>query len=282
MNVDTPDQGRLQPRGRRPDRRGHGHRGRGPAAQDRPRRRGHDVRDQAAHRAARPRPELHQVHPADPRHAAAGLEHAASENPQGSTQTMVNGQTLQRHRLAARRHRQPRRDPGHHRHQPDPRVDRREPRSPRRTTTPSSARRSPGVVSVQTKSGTNEFHGSAFEFRQTRRLQARNPFSQPDRDESAHGTRAAGDQEATSSAPRSAARSSRTSGSSSATTRARATPSAARKLLTVPTGARPDRRLERVRRQHLRPRDRRSEPARAVPRQHHPDAAGSRRRRSRS
>src|SRR5262249_14326799 len=38
-----------------------------------------------------------------------------------------------------------------------------------------------GVVSVQTKSGTNDFHGSAFEFLQRDRFQARNPFSQPDR-----------------------------------------------------------------------------------------------------
>ena len=37
-----------------------------------------------------------------------------------------------------------------------------------------------GVVSVQTKSGTNEIHGSAFEFHQSDRFQARNPFSQPD------------------------------------------------------------------------------------------------------
>jgi outer membrane receptor protein involved in Fe transport len=34
------------------------------------------------------------------------------------------------------------------------------------------------VVSVQTKSGTNEFHGSAFEFLQRDNFQARNPFSQ--------------------------------------------------------------------------------------------------------
>ena len=37
-----------------------------------------------------------------------------------------------------------------------------------------------GVVSVQTKSGTNEFHGSAFEFLQRDKFQARNPFTQPD------------------------------------------------------------------------------------------------------
>ena len=35
-----------------------------------------------------------------------------------------------------------------------------------------------GVVSVQTKSGTNAFHGSAFEFFQNEALQARNPFTQ--------------------------------------------------------------------------------------------------------
>ena len=36
-----------------------------------------------------------------------------------------------------------------------------------------------GVVSAQTKSGTNDFHGSAFEFRRTGWGQARNPFTQP-------------------------------------------------------------------------------------------------------
>jgi outer membrane receptor protein involved in Fe transport len=36
-----------------------------------------------------------------------------------------------------------------------------------------------GVVTVQTKSGTNNFHGSAFEFRRTGWGQARNPFTQP-------------------------------------------------------------------------------------------------------
>lgn len=36
-----------------------------------------------------------------------------------------------------------------------------------------------GVVTVQTKSGTNQWHGSAFEFRRTDWGQARNPFTQP-------------------------------------------------------------------------------------------------------
>ncbi|HEY7509593.1 MAG TPA: carboxypeptidase-like regulatory domain-containing protein, partial [Vicinamibacteria bacterium] len=38
-----------------------------------------------------------------------------------------------------------------------------------------------GVVSVSTKSGTNELHGSLFEFAQRDKFQARNPFTQPDR-----------------------------------------------------------------------------------------------------
>jgi hypothetical protein len=38
-----------------------------------------------------------------------------------------------------------------------------------------------GVVSVSTKSGTNEIHGSLFEFLQRDKFQARNPFTQPDR-----------------------------------------------------------------------------------------------------
>jgi hypothetical protein len=37
---------------------------------------------------------------------------------------------------------------------------------------------SAGVVSAQTKSGTNQFHGSAFEFLRNDHLQARNPFTQ--------------------------------------------------------------------------------------------------------
>src|SRR4030095_8378015 len=39
-----------------------------------------------------------------------------------------------------------------------------------------------GVVSVQTKSGTNDLHGSVFAFRQNDLLQARNPFTQFQKD----------------------------------------------------------------------------------------------------
>ena len=74
-----------------------------------------------------------------------------------------------------------------------------------------------GVVSVQTKSGTNDFHGSAFRFRQSDGLQARNPFSSDRR------MRRPGSSSptlcGTSSAGRSAGRSSETSSSSSETTR---------------------------------------------------------------
>ena len=52
-------------------------------------------------------------------------QHAASENPQGSTQTMVNGQHFSGTGLPARRHREPRSDSRHHRDQPDARIDRR-------------------------------------------------------------------------------------------------------------------------------------------------------------
>ena len=39
-----------------------------------------------------------------------------------------------------------------------------------------------GVVSVQTKSGSNTLHGSGFEFHQNDRFQARNPFTQSQTD----------------------------------------------------------------------------------------------------
>ena len=61
-----------------------------------------------------------------PGHAAAEWQHAASENPQGSTQTMVNGQHFSGtgYQLDGTENRDP--ILGHHRHQPEPRVDRRD------------------------------------------------------------------------------------------------------------------------------------------------------------
>ena len=103
--------------------------------------------------------------------------HAASENPQGSTQTIVNGQTFS--------------GTGYQLDGTDnrdvilgiivinPTFD-----SVGETKITSSnydaefGQAIAGVASVQTKSGTNNFRGSAFEYLQRDRFQARNPFSQ--------------------------------------------------------------------------------------------------------
>ena len=105
-------------------------------------------------------------------------QHAASENPQGSTQTHGQRAALQRHRLSARRHREPRSDPRHHRHQPDARVDRRDEdhlAELRRRVRPGDRRRRLGADQV---GRATTFHGSVFEFYQSDRFQARNPFTQ--------------------------------------------------------------------------------------------------------
>jgi hypothetical protein len=103
--------------------------------------------------------------------------HAASENPQGSTQTIVNGQTFS--------------GTGYQLDGTDnrdvilgiivinPTFD-----SVGETKITSSnydaefGQAIAGVASVQTKSGTNRFRGSVFEYLQRDRFQARNPFSQ--------------------------------------------------------------------------------------------------------
>lgn len=103
--------------------------------------------------------------------------HAASENPQGSTQTIVNGQTFS--------------GTGYQLDGTDnrdvilgiivinPTFD-----SVGETKITSSnydaefGQAIAGVASVQTKSGTNSFRGSIFEYLQRDRFQARNPFSQ--------------------------------------------------------------------------------------------------------
>ncbi len=103
--------------------------------------------------------------------------HAASENPQGSTQTIVNGQTFS--------------GTGYQLDGTDnrdvilgiivinPTFD-----SVGETKITSSnydaefGQAIAGVASVQTKSGTNSFRGSLFEYLQRDRFQARNPFSQ--------------------------------------------------------------------------------------------------------
>ena len=106
-------------------------------------------------------------------------QHAASENPQGSTQTMVNGQTFS--------------GTGWQLDGTDNRdvilgivvvnstlESIGESKITSQNYDAEFGQAVAGVVSVQTKSGTNEFHGSAFEFLQRDKFQARNPFSQPD------------------------------------------------------------------------------------------------------
>ena len=107
--------------------------------------------------------------------------HAASENPQGSTQTMVNGQNFSGtgYQLDGTDNR----DPILGIIVINPNLEAiGETKITSQNYDAEFGQAIAGVVSVQTKSGTNEFHGSAFEFLQRDRFQARNPFTQPDRE----------------------------------------------------------------------------------------------------
>jgi outer membrane receptor protein involved in Fe transport len=108
-------------------------------------------------------------------------QHAASENPQGSTQIMVNGQHFSGtgYQLDGTENR----DPILGIIVINPNFEAiGETKITSQNYDAEFGQAIAGVVSVQTKSGTNEFHGSIFEFRQNDVLQARNPFtqSQPD------------------------------------------------------------------------------------------------------
>ena len=61
-----------------------------------------------------------------PGHAAAAVAARGQREPAGLDPDDGQRPALQRHELPARRHRQPRSDPRHHRHQPDAGVDRRD------------------------------------------------------------------------------------------------------------------------------------------------------------
>jgi outer membrane receptor protein involved in Fe transport len=105
--------------------------------------------------------------------------HATSENPQGSIQTMVNGQHFSGtgFQLDGTENR----DPILGIIVINPTLESiGESKITSQNYDAEFGQATAGVVSVQTKSGTNEFHGSAFEFHQTDKFQARNPFSQPD------------------------------------------------------------------------------------------------------
>jgi hypothetical protein len=104
-------------------------------------------------------------------------QHAASENPQGSTQTMVNGQHFSGtgYQLDGTENR----DPILGIIVINPNFDAiQETKITSQNYDAEFGQATAGVISVQTKSGTNQLHGSAFEFHLDDRLQSRNPFSQ--------------------------------------------------------------------------------------------------------
>jgi outer membrane receptor protein involved in Fe transport len=104
-------------------------------------------------------------------------QHAASENPQGSTQTLVNGQSFSGtgYQLDGTENR----DPILGIIVINPNFEAvGETKITSQNYDAEFGQAIAGVASVQTKSGTNNFHGSLFEFRQNDVLQARNPFSQ--------------------------------------------------------------------------------------------------------
>jgi outer membrane receptor protein involved in Fe transport len=110
-----------------------------------------------------------------------GWQHAASENPQGSTQIQVNGQHFSGtgYQLDGTENR----DPILGIIVINPNLESiGETKITSQNYDAEFGQATAGVVSVATKSGRNEFFGSAFEFYQDESLQARNPFTQPTRD----------------------------------------------------------------------------------------------------
>ena len=106
-----------------------------------------------------------------------GWQHAQSENPQGSTQTQVNGQHFSGtgYQLDGTENR----DPILGIIVINPTLESiAETKITSQNYDAEFGQATAGVVSVQTKSGTNSLHGSAFEFFQNESLQARNPFTQ--------------------------------------------------------------------------------------------------------
>ncbi len=104
--------------------------------------------------------------------------HAASENPQGSAQTVVNGQTFSGtgYQLDGTENR----DPILGIIVINPNIEAiGETKITSQNYDAEFGQAIAGVVSVQTKSGTNSLHGSAFEYLQRDNFQARNPFTNP-------------------------------------------------------------------------------------------------------
>jgi outer membrane receptor protein involved in Fe transport len=108
-------------------------------------------------------------------------QHAASENPQGSTQTMVNGQHFSGtgYQLDGTENR----DPILGIIVINPALESiQETKITSQNYDAEFGQATAGVVSVQTKSGTNAMHGSGFWFNRNDSTQARNPFTQFQKD----------------------------------------------------------------------------------------------------
>ncbi len=108
-------------------------------------------------------------------------QHAASENPQGSTQTMVNGQHFSGtgYQLDGTENR----DPILGIIVINPTLESiGETKITSQNYDAEFGQATAGVVSVQTRSGSNELHFTAFEFFLNDKFQARNPFTQFQRD----------------------------------------------------------------------------------------------------
>jgi hypothetical protein len=106
-----------------------------------------------------------------------GWQHAASENPQGSTQTMVNGQHFSgtSYQLDGTDNR----DPVLGIIVINPNFEAiGETKITSQNYDAEFGQATAGVVSIQTRSGTNALRGSGFEFYQGDRFQSRNPFTQ--------------------------------------------------------------------------------------------------------
>ena len=208
---------------------GHRSRGRRPDAEDRPRRRGRDLRRQAD-RASCPSSTATSPSSSCSRPGTQRLSwnHATSENPQGSTQTMVNGQHFSGtgYQLDGTENR----DPILGIIVINPTLESiGETKITSQNYDAEFGQATAGVVSVQTKSG----HERAPRQRlrvppDATSFQAREPLLAAGRARTRSRGASCPRRSATSSGARSAVRSRRTSGSSSATTRAGATRTAAR------------------------------------------------------
>ena len=115
-----------------------------------------------------------------PGSAQLGWQHASSENPQGSIQTMVNGQHFSG--TSFQLDGTDNRDPILGIIVINPTLESvTQSKVTNQNFDAEFGMASAGVITAQTKSGTNDWHGSTFWFRRNDTTQARNPFTQPTR-----------------------------------------------------------------------------------------------------